>query len=513
MAQGVLAFKYDVEPRSVGVTSRGGAPVYLDLAAALGMMEAIDETVKVRQKGQGWTDRQMLMTLLILNLVGGECVDDVDHLNADDGLSRLLLKVENYGLNRKSRRLAEKRWRKKRTRTIPSPSAVRRYLLQFHSPEEEEKRLPGAFIPAKNEHLRSLDCLNSFLLSAIQSRSQETKATLDVDATVVASSKCEAIKCYKGFKAYQPLNVYWFEQELIVASEFRDGNVPASVGVQRVFLEALERLPEPVKRVSYRSDSAGYIVELLKFCAEGRSERFGVIDFAVSVDMLPPFRKAISEVPETSWKPLRKKLANGRCLPSRMEWAEVVYVPDWAGQKKDGPNYRFLAVREYLDGQQELPGMESQLRLPFPTMRFSKGSTVYGLRGVVTNRLDLPGDEVIWWNRERNGKSEAAHDIMKRDLAGGTLPSGYFGVNAAWWAIMILAFNLNSALKRLALPKAWSSKRMKALRFGLINLAGRVVQRARGLIIRITASGETLQLLLGVRARISTLANPPPNAN
>jgi hypothetical protein len=42
---------------------------------------------------------------------------------------------------------------------------------------------------------------------------------------------------------------------------------------------------------------------------------------------------------------------------------------------------------------------------------------------------------------------------MKEDLAGGKLPSGDFGGNAAWWWIMILAFNLNSIMKRQILGK------------------------------------------------------------
>jgi len=63
--------------------------------------------------------------------------------------------------------------------------------------------------------------------------------------------------------------------------------------------------------------------------------------------------------------------------------------------------------------------------------------------GVVTN-LELPGDEVIWWLRERCGKSEEAHAVMKDDLAGGRLPSKLFGANAAWWGAMLLALNLNT---------------------------------------------------------------------
>ena len=85
-------------------------------------------------------------------------------------------------------------------------------------------------------------------------------------------------------------------------------------------------------------------------------------------------------------------------------------------------------------------------QLPFPAMSFGTPGR-YKLFGLVTNRT-LPGDEVIRGQRERCGKSEEAHAVMKHDLAGGRLPSGLFGANAAWWAIMILAHNLNAMMKR-----------------------------------------------------------------
>jgi hypothetical protein len=52
---------------------------------------------------------------------------------------------------------------------------------------------------------------------------------------------------------------------------------------------------------------------------------------------------------------------------------------------------------------------------------------------------------VIWWLRECCGKSQEVHSVMKSDLAGGQLPSILFGANAARWALMILAHNLNTA--------------------------------------------------------------------
>src|SRR5271170_7306920 len=101
-------------------------------------------------------------------------------------------------------------------------------------------------------------------------------------------------------------------------------------------------------------------------------------------------------------------------------------------------------------------------QLPFPTQTCGQKG-LYKLFGVVTNRA-LAGEQVIWWLRQRCGKSEEVHSAMKSDLAGGQMPSGLFGANAAWWALTILAFNLNAAMKRLALGEKWEPKRMKVLR-------------------------------------------------
>ena len=88
------------------------------------------------------------------------------------------------------------------------------------------------------------------------------------------------------------------------------------------------------------------------------------------------------------------------------------------------------------------------------------------------------------------------------------MPSGLFGANAAWWALVILAFNLNAASKRLALGESWTEKRMKALRFHLIGL-GRVVSHARQLIIHIGGGAQALATILDARRRLRALAHGP----
>ena len=153
-----------------------------------------------------------------------------------------------------------------------------------------------------------------------------------------------------------------------------------------------------------------------------------------------------------------------------------------------------------------LPGMEQQLNLPFQTMEVE--GKKYKVFGIVTN-MDWDGEELIHWFHKRCGKSEEAHGVMKDDLAGGKLPSDDFGENAAWWWIMILAFNLNAIMKRLVLGESWASKRMKAVRFSLIKLPGRVVERSRSLIIRLTKDHPSLELLVDTRRKIAMLKAVP----
>lgn len=262
----------------------------------------------------------------------------------------------------------------------------------------------------------------------------------------------------------------------------------------RVFIHALSLLPEGIKTVRLRSDTAGYQHDLLRYCNDAEKHPgFGKIEFAIGCDVTPEFRKVTRET--DIWRPLLDKKG---CTSG--EWAEVCFVPNKSATTKKGEPYRYIAVRERMR-QPHLPDMDG---LPFQTVTFD--DTQYKLFGIVTN-MDWEASKLIYRQHERCGKSEEAHAVMKEDLAGGKFPSSAFGVNAAWWWIMILTHNLNMAMKCLVLKEAWITKRMKAIRFSLINLPGRVMEHARGLIIRIAREHPSLEILLTARQKIMELAS------
>jgi hypothetical protein len=505
--QGLLPFKYEEERSEAGMTALAGLPLYLELATAMKLAEIIERHLKVREGGQGWTDSEMVMSVILLNLAGGDHVSDIGRLESDEGFGRILRTIKHHGLPRKTRRRLERRWRKKRERATPSESAMFRYLAEFHDAEQEKERQVGvAFIPKATEHLRGFAKVCKELVGFVQTHNEEKTATLDMDATLVETQKADALHCYKHFKAYQPLNTYWAEQGLTIHTEFRDGNVPAGYQQKRVLEEALEQLPAGVEKVLLRSDSAAYQHELMKFC-EKNEGRFRRIEFSISSDVTPEFKRAVAELKEGDWRPLTR-IKDGKAEKTERQWAEVCFAPGKMATSRNAPTYRYLATREVMQ-QQPLPGIEAkpdQPSLPFQTMEMNK--LHYKVFGIVTNR-DLEGNELINWHNQRCGKSEEAHSVMKGDLAGGHLPSGDFGENAAWWWMMILASNLDVIMKKLVLGQSWATKRLKAIRFHLINLPGRVINHARGLIIRISKNHPSFSLLVTARNRIADFARSP----
>lgn len=501
-------FPFQYEGASSGTfTSFAGLPLFLETANACGLIKNIAQNMQF--KTQGWSDVQIISSLLLLNIAGGTSIEDIEKLESDPGLNKLLRAQACHGMTRQERRAYERRFRKDNSRSLPSVSVLRRYLNNFHNADEEKKRLQGvAFIPASNTALQSLANINQTFIDFVQRRQVCKVATLDQDATLVPTHKRTSLFCYKKFKAYQPFNTYWSEQGLLLHSEFRDGNVPAGFEQLRLLQESLVKLPQGVEKVKLRSDSAAYQEDLLRYCAEGRDNRFGIIEFSISIKVTASFKSEVKNILEKEWQPIYKTCKDDIRIKTSQEWAEVPFVPTFAGKSKKSPDYRYIVIREALSVQTSLPGVEhTQREFPFQTLSMS--NTEYKVSGIVTNRT-LDGNKLITWHRERCGDSEKVHSIEKADLAGGQLPSYKFGANAAWWHIMILAFNLKALMQKFIFPKSLSKKRMKGLRFHLINIAGCVVYHARRFVLKVSDDPDVVGLLQFVRDKIIYLSTAPP---
>jgi hypothetical protein len=233
---------------------------------------------------------------------------------------------------------------------------------------------------------------------------------------------------------------------------------------------AFAALPCPVTEYYYRGDSACHESHLVNGLRDEQRQGGprGRIGFAISARMSEVLHAAIQAVPEAAWAPY------GEPHPAEVrECAEVPFVPGEKAEKKDAPPLRYIAIR--------IRKQQAEL--------FADGSRVRHF-AVLSNLWEWKAARLIEWHREKAGTIELVHDVIKNELGGGVLPSKYFGANAAWLRLAVLAHNVLAALKRLALPPELLTARPKRLRFLIFNTPGRLVHHARRLLLRLAALAE-----------------------
>jgi len=315
----------------------------------------------------------------------------------------------------------------------------------------------------------------------VASQGTGRRATLDHDATIQESHKRPAQGHDKGGRGYQPAAIYWGEQDLVVADEYRDGNVPAAMDNLRLIQRGFASVPPSVTEYYFRADSACYDERVLKWLANARRPGgpAGPIGFTISADMTPPLRALCGAVPETQWTLVEER------ADETVIGAEVEYTPgDWP---KAAWPLRYLALRI----------RKKQGRL------FAAGYDTKYL-AVVTNRQGALA-ELVRWHWEKAGTIELVHDVTKNELGAAVPPCGRFGANAAWYRLSLLTYNVLSALKSLALPARLSAARPKRLRFAVFTLAGRILTHAGRLVLRISEEAERLAGLVAARTRLGAL--------
>jgi Transposase DDE domain group 1 len=458
---GELPIEISSEPAPELLTALGGLPLVAQTFRALKLPESIGRNVHIKQRERGFSEAQAILSLILLHVVGGEHVDDLRRLHADPGLAAML------------------------GHDIPSPEAMRTFLKRFHDDQAVETakaaRKPGqiAFIPEETAPLQGLSRVNDDLLQEMGRRAPNQRiATVDQDATLQYSRKKQAQPTYDGERGYQPMIAIWAEMDLVLSDEFRDGNVPAGMDPLTVAKRAFQALPKTVTEYYYRADSASYEHNLLGWLQDEQRPDGpqGRIGFAISADMTKELRAALQSLPESAWTGYQ---APGEPLDEFRDWAEVPFVPSQKSERKEQKPLRYVGIR--------IRPRQGEL--------FADGSEVKYF-AVVSNRWELGGARLLQWHRQKAGTIEPLHDVVKNELGGGVLPSKWFGANAAWMRITLLAHNVLVALKWIALPPEFLRARPKRLRFELFVQAGRLVSHARKLMLRLAAPAAWLQRYL-----------------
>jgi hypothetical protein len=405
---------------------------------SLGLPGLIEANLPLRKRQRGFAEAQLIESICLLQAVGGQCPEDMRLLAGDACLERGL----GY--------------------SPPKATAVREFLERFHDkdleklrPAREEQK---SFILPSSGPVSSLQEVQRGLVRRIaklyEKQGQPQRiATVDQDATIIESHKQAAYSHYEEGRGYQPMVAVWAEADLVLADEFRDGNVPAQQEPLTCAKLAFAALPETLTARYFRGDSACHENELIAWLKhpDREKEPGGRIGFAISARLSEPLALALRAVAEGDWKTLGTE-DDG----TLRQWAEVAFVPGEKSEHKDSQPLRYVG-----------------LRLLKPQGVLFKDGTDRHFHAVVTN-LNIQGGRLLDWHREKAGTVEHTHDEVKNALGGGHVPSQRFGVDAAWFKLSLLTYNMVSAIKGLCLAGEERSARLKKFRLLVIHVAGRM---------------------------------------
>jgi hypothetical protein len=423
---------------------------------SLKIPDLIAANLKLKQRKRGCSEAEYIEALVLLQTVGGDCPEDIQLLTGDQCLER--------GLGFK----------------LPKVSAVRGFLERFHDQDLEKTRpareVQKAFILPSSLPVQGLQSVQAGVVGRIaklytQAGQAMRSATVDQDATIIESHKQAALAHYDNGRGYQPMVAVWAEADLVLADEFRDGNVGAQQEPLSCAKLAYAALPQSIQERYFRGDSACHERELLNWLKhpDRTEEPGGRIGFAVSARMSWDLAQAVARIAEAQWKTMGQEQDG-----TKRQWAEVDFVPGEAGEKKDSQPLRYVGLR-LLKAQGVL---------------FHDGSDRHH-HAVLTN-LNWAGDRLLNWHREKAGTVEHVHDEIKNALGGGHMPSQHFAVNAAWFKLALLTYNIASAIKGLCFSTEERTARFKKYRLLLVHLAGRMNRFRCKLNLRFCASKEAI---------------------
>ena len=412
-----------VEETDAAVTGLAGVPALVNLAHEMGLFKDVDAFVPPKERDRGYAPSASVLDLMLIPCAGGECIDDLGVLRADQGLQRLL------------------------RRSVMAPSTAHDFLRRI-----------------QYVGLEGLGMVRQRQVAYVARKNHQTQATLDCDASLFVSRSRMAQMSYKGERGGMPMLAFWAELDLVVHEEFRQGAVAPQSDALRFLQETIAQLPASVQEIFVRSDSAWYQAAVLDYCEDRHC------GFAITADLDEAVKGLCSLVPEQAWQPLN--------VPADPHDPDE-YVREWACETVHTLNDSKYPYRMILLRKERRQG------------DLFEGTYVYG--AIITNR-DLPIEELVAWHRQRcnceNHIKELKHGFGLRSL-----PSSDFFVNALYFRIQTLGYNLVSALKLLKLPETWRPFTLKTLRFRLFAIPALVVQHARRLWLKINHAHPYLPIL------------------
>ena len=185
------------------MTGLGGIPALVNLAHETGLLRDLDALLPAKERRRGYTPSTAAFDLMLIAFSGGECIDDLVVVRADQGLERLL------------------------HRKVMAPSTAHDFLRRI-----------------QYVGLEGLGGARRRQLAYLARTQNRTQATLDCDASLFGSRCRTAQMSYKRERGWMPVLAFWSELDLVVHEEFRQGAVAPQSDALIFLREAVAQLPD-----------------------------------------------------------------------------------------------------------------------------------------------------------------------------------------------------------------------------------------------------------------------------
>ena len=310
---------------------------------------------------------------------------------------------------------------------------------------------------------------------------------IDLDATLLGahSDKEGAAGNYKGGFGFHPMLAYLDGSEEALAGRLRPGNAGANTAADKIAVldAALAQLPKRVaarEAILVRADSAGATHELVDFCRDGR------LRFSVGFDLTEPIRDAILALGDDAWMPA---ICQDGVPRDDGAWvAEITEALDLSSWPTDS---RVIMRRE----------------VPHPGAQLSfTDHDGHRFQAILT---DEPDTDIAYLEARHRGHARVEDRIKAgKDCGMAKLPFRDYAMNAVWLELSLIAQDLLTWTKALAVDGELARSEAKRLRHRLLHVAGRLAFHARQAILHLDRDWPWARELATAFQRLAAL--PPP---
>jgi hypothetical protein len=276
--------------------------------------------------------------------------------------------------------------------------------------------------------------------------------TIDIDSTVCETyglAKQGGEFAYTGVRGYHPLLASLAQTGELLHTRLRGGNASSGRGAATFVAETIRRVRDAgaTGALTLRADSGFYAGSVVSACRRHR------VAFSLTARTNPAIQRAIDAIPDEAWKPIPYWLDGGADV------AETTYTA-FSGKHKTTCRLIVRRVR---------PTPGSQLAL----------DVVFSFHAILTDRTG----PMLAVEADHRRHAIVEHTIcdLKHHAGLAHLPSGKFTANAAWLALVGIAYNLSRWTANAA---GLGRVTTKTLRLTIIGAPARIVTSARRLRLR-----------------------------